>query len=300
MKSVITGATGLIGMRLAQGLDQPTILSRNPERAQRLMPGAQAVGWAPEREAAPVSALEGRDVVFHLAGEPVASGRWSDEKKRRIRDSRVIGTQRLLEGLAACEHPPKTLVAASAVGFYGDRGDTVLDESSSMGEGYLAEVCRDWETEALRAESLGIRVVCLRIGIVLAEDGGALEQMLPIFRLGGGGKLGSGQQWMPWIHVDDVVGLLLWSATNPEASGVYNGVAPEPVRNAEFTKSLAAAINRPAFMPVPRLGLRLLFGEKTSIIMASQNIQPRRALGDGYRFAFPQLDGALNTLFGAA
>ena len=300
MKSVITGATGLIGMRLAQDLDQPTILSRNTERAQRLMPGAQAVGWAPEREAAPVGALEGRDVVFHLAGEPVASGRWSDEKKRRIRDSRVVGTQRLLEGLAACEHPPKTLVAASAVGFYGDRGDTVLDESSSMGEGYLAEVCRDWETEALRAESLGIRVVCLRIGIVLAEDGGALEQMLPIFRLGGGGKLGSGQQWMPWIHVDDVVGLLLWSATNPEASGVYNGVAPEPVRNAEFTKSLAAAINRPAFMPVPRLGLRLLFGEKTSIIMASQNIQPRRALVDGYRFAFPQLDGALNTLFGAA
>ena len=225
MNAVVSGATGLIGRLLVEQLDQVTILTRAEQSNQNADETRSTVTWKPSDEPAPIEALEHRDVIFHLAGEPVAAGRWSNDKKQRIRDSRVTGTRHLVEGIAACEHPPKILIAASAVGFYGDRGDEVLDERSEQGSGFLPEVCSDWEHEAMKAERYGVRVVCLRIGIVLADDGGALEQMVPIFRLGAGGKLGSGQQWMSWIHVDDVVGLLLWAARIHRSKGV-NAVAP--------------------------------------------------------------------------
>ena len=298
MNAVVSGATGLIGRLLVEHLDQVTILTRAQTSRQNEIDNRSSITWKPSDEPAPVEALEGRDVIFHLAGEPVAAGRWSNEKKERIRNSRVIGTRHLVQSIAACEHPPKVLIAASAVGFYGDRGDEVLDERSDQGSGFLPEVCSDWEHEAMEAERYGVRVVCLRIGIVLADDGGALEQMVPIFRLGAGGKLGSGQQWMSWIHVDDVVGLLLWAAQTAEVSGPINAVAPHPVRNSQFTKLLAQALQRPAFMPVPEFGLRLLFGEKTSIIMASQQVYPKRAENSGYAFEYPQLKGALDNIFG--
>ena len=298
MNAVVSGATGLIGRLLVEQLKHVTILTRTKQPIEDLDKNPSSITWRPADETAPVAALENRDVVFHLAGEPVATGRWSAAKKQRIRDSRVAGTKHLVQGISECKNPPKVLIAASAVGFYGDRGDEVLDESSKQGSGFLPDVCNDWEHEAMAAEQHGVRVVCLRIGIVLARDGGALEQMIPIFRLGAGGKLGSGQQWMSWIHIDDVVGLLLWAAQNAEVKGAINAVAPHPVRNAQFTKLLAQAMRRPSFMPVPEFGLRLLFGEKTSIIMASQQVYPRRAQDQGYDFAYPELKDALNTIFG--
>ena len=298
MNAVVSGATGLIGRLLVEHLDQVTILTRAQTSGNDGTDNRSSITWKLSDEPAPVEALEGRDVVFHLAGEPVAAGRWSSDKKERIRNSRVTGTRHLVQSIAACERPPKVLIAASAVGFYGDRGDEILDEQSDQGSGFLPEVCSDWEREAMEAERHGVRVVCLRIGIVLADDGGALEQMVPIFRLGAGGKLGSGQQWMSWIHVDDVVGLLLWAAQTAEVSGPINAVAPHPVRNSQFTKLLAQALQRPAFMPVPEFGLRLLFGEKTSIIMASQQVYPKRAESSGYSFEYPQLKGALDNIFG--
>ena len=299
MNAVVSGATGLIGRLLVEQLDQVTILTRAEQTNPSEDEPRSTVTWKPSDEPAPKEALEHRDVIFHLAGEPVAAGRWSNEKKQRIRNSRVTGTRHLVEGIAACEDPPKILVAASAVGFYGDRGNEVLDEHSEQGSGFLPEVCSDWEREAMKAERYGVRVVCLRIGIVLADDGGALEQMVPIFRLGAGGKLGSGQQWMSWIHVDDVVGLLLWVARDPKIKGPVNAVAPHPVRNSEFTKRLAQALQRPAFMPVPEFGLRLLFGEKTSIIMASQQVYPTQAQRNGFAFKFPELKTALDNIFGS-
>ena len=298
MNAVVSGATGLIGRLLVEQLDQVTVLTRAEQSNQNEDKTRSTVTWKPSHEPVPTEALEHREVIFHLAGEPVAAGRWSNEKKQRIRNSRVTGTRHLVDGIAACKHPPKILIAASAVGFYGDRGDETLDEHSEQGSGFLPEVCSDWEDEAMKAERYGVRVVCVRIGIVLADDGGALEQMVPIFRLGAGGKLGSGQQWMSWIHVDDVVDLLLWAARNPEIKGAVNAVAPHPVRNSEFTKLLAQALQRPAFMPVPEFGLRLLFGEKTSIIMASQQVYPKQAEGNGFEFKFPELKSALDNIFG--
>lgn len=294
MNALVTGATGLIGRLLLDQLDQPTILTRRAQSGAQAPGAPRTVTWRPEEEMAPIEALEGCDVVFHLAGEPVATGRWTKEKKRRIRDSRVIGTRHLVQGIAACERPPKVLIAASAVGFYGDRGDEVLDEHSKPGSGFLPDVCRDWEREAMAAEAHGVRVVCLRIGIVLAQGGGALEQMIPIFRMGAGGKLGDGKQWMSWIHVDDVVGLLLWSAQSDGLQGSINAVAPQPVTNADFTKQLGEALRRPTFMPVPRFGLHALFGEKTSIILASQHVLPKVAQEAKYPFAYSDLKQALS------
>jgi hypothetical protein len=240
-------------------------------------------------------------VVFNLAGEPVAEGRWTAERKRRIRDSRVLGTRNLVAGLAAQESRPRVLVSASAVGYYGDRDDEVLDETSSSGHGFLAEICVEWEREALAAERLGIRVVCVRTGIVLAPGGGALARMLTSFRLGAGGKLGSGRQWMAWIHLDDEVGILIHASQDARIRGAINAVGPRPVTNAEFTRALGHAIHRPAFLPVPMTALRLAFGEMSEILTASQRVLPREAERTGYTFKHPELAGALAAaLTGAA
>jgi uncharacterized protein len=297
MHAVVTGATGLIGRALIRQIGSPVaVLSRDDGRAQRLLGGVAAHRWTPEGGPAPVEALRGADVVFNLAGEPAADGRWTAEKKRRIRDSRVVGTRHLFEGLAALDVRPRVLVSASAVGYYGDRGDELLDERSSPGQGFLADVCIDWEREAMAAERLGIRVVCVRIGLVMSTAGGALAKMLPPFRLGAGGRLGSGRQWMPWIHIDDLVGILVHASRSEALRGPINGVAPAPVTNAAFTLALARAVHRPAVLPMPAFALNVAFGEMGGMLMASQRVMPALALRTGYAFAHPDLDGALASL----
>jgi uncharacterized protein (TIGR01777 family) len=263
-------------------------LSRNPRTFSN-----KAHAWEPTTQLPPGEALEGVTHVVHLAGESVAGGRWTEGRKRRIRDSRVIGTRNLVAGLSSMKHPPGVLICASAVGYYGDRENETLDESSLPGRGFLAEVCAQWEREALQARSLGIRVVCLRFGVVLSREGGALSRMLPPFRMGMGGRLGGGHQWMPWIHVDDVVGLIGHALGNASIEGAMNAVAPNPVTNRKFSESLGAAVNRSAVIPVPETVLRLAFGEMASVLMASQRVLPRQAERTGYRFQFEDIDAAL-------
>jgi hypothetical protein len=294
MRSLVTGATGLVGRALAARLEgKVAALSRDPARARALFPTAEAHAWAPEAGPPPAAALEGVEVVFHLAGEPVGEGRWTTERKRRIRASRELGTRHLVAGFEALERRPSVLVVASAVGYYGDRGDETLDEGSGPGRGFLSEVCEAWEREALEAERLGVRVVCVRLGIVLAPGGGALARMLPAFRRGLGGRLGSGRQWMAWIHIEDAVGLCLHAAGDARIHGPLNAVSPAPTTNAEFTRALGRALHRPAFLPVPRAALRLAFGELGQILTHSQRVRPGVAERTGYVFRHPGLEGAL-------
>lgn len=299
MKALITGGTGLLGRALLANLTDAVVLSRDPARTTRKIGGGRVVRWDPATEPAPLEALQGVEAVFNLAGEPVAEGRWTEDKKRRIRDSRMIGTRNLVAGLRALDQKPSVLISASAVGYYGDRGDEELDEASPVGRGFLAEVCSDWEREALAAEALGIRVVCVRIGIVLAPDGGALARMLTPFKMGVGGRLGSGKQWMPWIHIEDVVGLLLHASRIAAVSGSINAVSPRPVTNADFTGTLGHAVHRPAFLPVPKTVLRIAFGEMSEMLLASQRALPRVAERTGYRFKYTDLDGALSAVMAA-
>ncbi len=287
MRLTITGASGLIGRPLVEALrargDDVTILSRDPERG---------VTWDPLSEPAPDEALRGRDAVIHLAGENVAQ-RWTDSAKRSIRQSRVIGTEALLEGLRAADPRPGVLVSASAVGYYGNRGEEVLDETAEPGSDWLAGVCVDWEAAAREAESLGLRVCSLRTGVVLSADGGALAKMLPPFKLGLGGPVAGGEQYMPWIHLDDVVGLYLAAVDNAAYTGPVNATAPAPVTNRDFSKALGRALHRPAVAPLPRLAVRAVFGEMSEIVTGGQRAVPRRAAELGYEFLHPDLAPAL-------
>jgi uncharacterized protein len=297
MRVLITGATGLIGRQISRLLSaeghQIVVLSRRPESA-RVVSGASVYPW--QMGSPPVQALEGVEAVIHLAGEPVTTSRWSNEQKRRIRDSRVIGTRHLVDAIKSVTDRPKVLVSASAVGFYGDRGEEELDERSAPGKGFLSEVCLEWEREATSAEGLGLRVAVVRVGVVLSPTGGALEKMLPPFRLGIGGRIGNGRHWFPWIHIGDIAGIFKHALTTSGLSGVINGVAPGVVRNEEFTKELAAALHRPVFLPVPEWALRLMIGEMVEVVMASQRIIPRVALDSGYRFHYQALRPALQNL----
>jgi uncharacterized protein (TIGR01777 family) len=291
---LVTGATGLVGRQLLQRLEVAHVLTRDPADAERrLGSGVRAWAWQPETEPAPAAAFEGVDVVFHLAGEPVASGRWTAEKKKRIRDSRVLGTRNLVAALEGLPALPRTLVSASAVGFYGDRGDEELREGAAPGKGYLVEVCEEWEAEARAAERLGVRVVIARLGIVLARGGGALERMLTPFRLGVGGQLGNGRQWMPWVHIDDVVGMLEHGALDERLRGPMNVVSPEPATNADFTRELGRALGRPTLLTVPRFALGVAFGELGKVLLSSQRVLPGVAWDTHYTFAYPQLGPAL-------
>lgn len=298
MKALVTGATGLVGRRLVRELDGAAVLGRDPTRVRAKLGDVDAFAWQPDAGPPPVEAFSTVDVVFHLAGEPVAEGRWTAAKKRAIRASRVEGTRNLVNALNSLDKRPAVLVAASAVGFYGDRGDEELLEDSTPASTFLAEVCVAWEAEALKARDLGLRVVTARTGIVLAPDGGAFPRMLPPFRLGLGGPLGNGRQWMPWIHVDDVVGLLLHAARTEAVDGPMNVVAPNPVTNKVFTKTLGQTLRRPALLPVPRFGLRAAFGEMSQILMASQRALPKVAQDTGYGFRYPELRPALDACLG--
>jgi uncharacterized protein (TIGR01777 family) len=298
MRALVTGATGFVGRKLVVRLERPVVLSRDAAAAgARLGSEVQVFAWDPLREAAPPEAFTDVDAVFHLAGESVAAGRWTAAKKARIRDSRTIGTRNLTDTIRRLACKPKVLVSASAIGYYGDRGDEILDETAPPGSGFLGEVCTAWEREAQAAAEAGVRVVCVRLGLVLGADGGALPKMLTPFRLGLGSPLGSGRQWMSWIHVDDVIGLLLLAAERTDLQGPVNATAPQPVTNREFTKALGRVLRRPTFLPaVPATALRLVLGELASVVLASQRVLPHRAQAAGYNFAHPGLEEALQRL----
>ena len=255
--------------------------------------------WRSAEAEPPSGSLAGADAVIHLAGEPVAQ-RWTPEVKNRIRGSRVDGTRHLVNALSTESRRPQVLICASAIGIYGSRGDEVLTENSSRGDDFLARLVIDWEQAALLAEALGIRVVRLRFGVILGRDGGALAKMLPPFRFGLGGRLGSGRQWTSWIHIDDVINLILFALATPAVRGAVNATAPEPVTNAEFTKELAAALHRPAIFPVPKFALNLLFGEMAGVVLASQRVIPEAAKNAGFEFEYPQLGPALRRLLADA
>jgi uncharacterized protein (TIGR01777 family) len=299
MKILVTGATGLIGKALCRQLanesHQIVVLSRHLENA-RVVPDAQAFRWEPEQGPPSSEVWEGVEGVIHLAGESVAGTRWSDEQKRRIRDSRVRGTRNLVDGIRSVTNRPKVLVSASAVGYYGNRGDERLDEQSVPGQGFLSDVCVEWEEEASKARELGLRVAQVRVGIVLSTSGGALEKMLLPFKLGIGGRLGSGRQWWPWIHIDDIAGIFRHALLTPALNGPVNGAAPQIVTNEEFTKELAAVLHRPVFFPVPEMALRILMGEMGEVVLTSQRVAPQVALDSGYRFHYQQLRPALQNI----
>lgn len=285
-----------MGRRLCKLLTSPRILTRAPEHVPPEFAQSACFRWDPARELPPAEAFDGCQAVFHLAGEPVAEGRWTKAKKANIRDSRVEGTKHLVEALRQLEHRPEVLVSASAVGIYGSRGDEVLAESATAAEGFLADVCRAWEAEALAAEDLGMRVVTIRIGLVLGAQGGALARMLPLFKLCAGGRLGHGRQWMPWIHVDDLAALFLYCAQSETLSGAVNGSAPDPVTNRHFTKALASAVGRPALFPAPAFALRVGLGEFSEVLLASQRAVPDKALSAGFEFEHPTIETALEGL----
>jgi uncharacterized protein (TIGR01777 family) len=296
MRLTLTGATGRIGSLLARELqrrgDEVTVLTRNPDTARAVLPGVEAVAWDPEREPAPAAALSGRDGVVHLAGEDVAQ-RWTADAKRRIRESRERGTRNLVEGLRAAEPRPRVLVASSAVGYYGPHGDERVDEGTPAGTGFLAEVCAAWEREAARAGELGLRVVHVRTGVVLDRDGGALSKMLPFFKLGAGGPVAGGDQYLAWVHRDDIVGIQLAALDGEDWSGPVNATAPEPATNRDFSRALGRALHRPAVAPVPGFAVRALYGDMAEMVTQGQRAVPARALALGYEFHHPELDEAL-------
>jgi uncharacterized protein (TIGR01777 family) len=299
MRALVTGATGFVGKRLLARLDKPVVLSRNAAKAEKSLAkfGVKAYSWDPQERPAPAEAFDGIDAIFHLAGDPVAEGRWTAAKKERIRESRVLGTRNLVTTLRALTKRPKVLVSASAVGIYGSRGDEQLDEKSPPATDYLAEVCSAWEREAAAARELGMRVVPVRVGIVLGQKGGALGKMLTPFKLGLGSPLGSGKQYMPWIHIDDLVGIMLHAAKSDAINEPLNGAAPHPVTNREFTKTLGHVLGRPTFFPpVPGFVLRAALGEFANVLLASQRVYPKATLATGYHFQFAELEMALRAI----
>jgi uncharacterized protein (TIGR01777 family) len=301
LRVTVTGATGLIGPALVaallEGGTQVTVLSRDPDRVRARFGASgpvEGVGWDLMQEPVPAGALEGRDAVVHLAGENVAQ-RWTSKAKQAIRESRVRGTRHLVEGLRGTERRPPLLLSASAIGYYGAHGEEPLDEDAPAGNDFLADVCAAWELEAARAKELGLRVVQVRTGVVLDRHGGALQRMLPAFRLGVGGPVAGGRQYISWIHRDDLIGIMLAALADERWSGPVNATAPEPVPNRDFSRALGRALRRPALLPVPGAALRLLYGEMAEIVTTGARVVPAKPLVLGYEFRHPRLPEALTS-----
>jgi len=297
MRVLISGASGLVGSALASFLtargDEISRLVRTPA------PAKSAVFWNPESRIIESERLEDHDAVIHLAGESIAARRWTAKQKARILSSREQGTKLLCETLSRLRHPPRVVVSASAIGYYGNRGDEELDESSPGGSGFLPQVCQAWEAATEAAARAGIRVVRLRFGIILSAHGGALAKLLPFFRFGLGGRIGSGRQWMSWIAIDDVVECIAHVLQQETFSGPVNAVTPKPVTNSTFVRTLAGLLRRPALLPLPAFVVRLLLGEMAdAMLLAGMRVVPRVLLASNYRFLFPDLDGALQYLLG--
>ncbi len=300
MKVLVTGASGFIGSSLCDSLlvrgDTVVGLTRDPERARQTNPSVLWHPWEPTLERPPAAAFEGVDGVVNLVGEKI-NQRWTDEAKQRIMESRRTGTHNLIGTIAGLERKPAVLVNQSAIGFYGDRGEAIVDESASPGEGFDAEVVKEWEKAAGEAESTGVRLVVVRTGHVLDPRGGFLGQLLTPFKLGVGGPLAGGRQYVSWIHVEDEIGILLWALDEAKVSGVVNSTAPNPVTNKVFSKALGKVLGRPAVLPIPGLTLDLMYGgEFGKVLRGGQRVVPRRALDLGYEFRFPELDPALEDL----
>lgn len=313
MRVVVTGGTGLIGTALCRRLvedgHEVVVLTRRAGVA--VAAGVRAVPWTAEPVAATGDgepggsrptwweAVDGADVAVNLAGESIAARRWSPAQKERILQSRLRATRALVQAMEAARRPPRLLLSGSAVGYYGPRGDEVVTEAGGPGADFLSQVCVAWEGEARRAEALGARVAVLRTGLVLAREGGALPRLVLPFRLFAGGPLGSGRQWMPWIHVDDLVDLIVFLAGREETAGPYNGTAPEPVTNREFARILGRVLGRPAWLPAPAPAMRLVLGEMAdALLLSGQRAVPERALAAGFRFRHPELEAALRDLLG--
>ena len=272
---------------------------RKRGRLIRLVRGAvtgnDEISWNPGQALA-AERVDGFDVVIHLAGETIV-GRWNAAKKARIRDTRVQGTKNLVEALTQTSHPPRVFICASAIGYYGNRGDELLGEQSAPGKDFLAQVCREWETATQPATNAGIRTVNARFGVILSRDGGALPKMLPPFRMGVGGRIGNGRQWMSWVHIGDVVGAIEHALDNTSVTGPVNVVAPHPAINAEFTRTLARVLHRPAILPMPAFAVRLAFGEMgDALLLASQKVEPAKLTESGFQFRFPRLESALEDI----
>jgi uncharacterized protein (TIGR01777 family) len=292
MKVLITGASGLIGTEL-----QKSFAAKGYEMllASRKAPtDDQHIQWDIENGFSEPEKLEGIDAVVHLAGENISGLRWTDEKKKAIRDSRVLGTRSVVDAISKLKHKPKVFVASSAIGFYGERGDEEVTESSATGKNFLADVSKEWEAESRRAEDAGIRTVLLRTGIVLSKDGGALGTMLLPFKLGVGGVIGSGKQWMSWISMDDHIAAINYAIENENLRGAVNSVSPNPVTNEEFTKTLGEVLYRPTILPLPEFAVSMLFGEMgDALLLASTKVLPKRLVDAGFEFKYPELKSAI-------
>lgn len=297
MKVVVTGATGFVGKvivrRLLEAGDEVIVLTRNVAKAAiTLGSSCKYFQWENTNELAPKEAFEGADGVINLMGESI-SERWTEERKKAMHDSRIIGTRNLVAAISAVTAKPKVLVSTSAIGIYGDRGSEEINESSKLADDFLATLCREWEAEANKATESGLRVVDIRVGIVLGKGGGALAKMLPIFKLGGGGPLGTGQQYMSWIHIEDLASMYIEALQNDSIKGAVNGTAPYPARNFDFTKALGKTLHRPTFLPAPAFALKFVFGDMSQILLGGQKVLPTKFSEAKFKYRYPTLEIAL-------
>lgn len=300
MRVAITGGTGFVGKKLVHRLfkegHEITLLSRSPEKAKQTFSfPTKAIAWTAGKTTLAASALAGIDVVLNLAGEGIADKRWTTARKKAIYDSRILGTRSLVDAVSQTENGPRRFISASAIGFYGDRGNEELNEGSAPGTGFLTNVCRDWEKEVEKLPK-SVSHTCIRIGIVLGKEGGALKKLLPIFEFGAGGPVGNGNQWMSWIHVDDLVSLFAFLVKAENAPEIVNGVAPSPATNKDFSKALGRALHRPAILPAPALALKLAMGELSVLVLGSQKVFPKETEKTGFSFAHPKLLEALSDI----